>query len=243
MNKRNIIVTGGSGLIGRAIVEKLLSQHYQVLNFDLKEPESPSKAQHICCDVTDSDAVDAAVKDLESQALRIDGLVNNAYPRTTDWGTPFESIPLDSWRKNVDMQLNSVFYLTQQLIPFLKKTQGSIVNIGSIYGVVGNDLTLYEGTHIVPPAAYSAIKGGLTNFTRYLAALYGEAGIRVNTVSPGGIFDHQPESFVKAYESKVPLRRMGNPDDISGPVAFLLSDDAKYITSQNLIVDGGWTNI
>jgi NAD(P)-dependent dehydrogenase (short-subunit alcohol dehydrogenase family) len=121
--------------------------------------------------------------------------------------------------------------------------QGCIVNIASIYGVVGNDWTIYEGTNMVSAPAYSAIKGGIINFTRYLAALYGQDGIRVNCVSPGGIFDHQPESFVKAYEKKTPLKRMGSPKDIAPAVSFLLSKNAGYITGHNLIIDGGWTSI
>src|SRR5690606_18470471 len=102
---------------------------------------------------------------------------------------------------------------------------------------------IYEGTDLNPPAAYSAIKGGITNFTRFLASKYGKNGIRVNTVSPGGIFDNQPIKFVKAYEKKVPLKRMGNPDDIAPSVSFLLSNQSNYITGHNLIIDGGWTSI
>lgn len=243
MNKQNIIVTGGSGLIGKAIVKKLVEKQFHVFNLDLNESESHRDVTFISCDLTQTADVDRIISDFRSQPIKIHGLVNNAYPRTKDWGKSFEEIPMESWRKNVDMQLNAVFYLTQQLMSFLKETKGSIVNIGSIYGVVGNDLSVYEGTNIVPPAAYSAIKGGITNFSRYLSALYGEHGVRVNTVSPGGIFDHQPEPFVEAYEKKVPLRRMGTPEDIGGPVAFLLSEDAKYITGHNLLVDGGWTSI
>ena len=113
----------------------------------------------------------------------------------------------------------------------------------SIYGVVGNDLTMYENTSINTAAPYSAIKGGVINFTRYLASYYGRNGVRINCVSPGGIFDNQHETFVSNYEKKVPMGRMGNPDDIAPAVSFLLSDEAKYITGQNLIVDGGWTVI
>ena len=120
---------------------------------------------------------------------------------------------------------------------------GSIINIGSIYGVVGPDFNVYENTELTMPAAYSAIKGGVINFTRYLASYYGKDNIRVNCVSPGGIFNNQTTEFVKNYEYKVPMKRMGNPEDISPAVSFLLSDDSTYITGQNLTIDGGWIAI
>jgi NAD(P)-dependent dehydrogenase (short-subunit alcohol dehydrogenase family) len=142
------------------------------------------------------------------------------------------------------MQMNSEFYICQKVIEYIQKTSsGSIVNISSIYGVVGNDFTLYDGLEMTSAAAYSAIKGGIINFTRYLASLYGKHNIRINCVSPGGIFDNQNPTFVERYNAKVPMRRMGNPDDIAPAVSFMLSDEAKYITGQNLIVDGGWTAI
>jgi NAD(P)-dependent dehydrogenase (short-subunit alcohol dehydrogenase family) len=128
-------------------------------------------------------------------------------------------------------------------MPYLLKSKGNVVNIGSVYGVVGNDFTVYENTELTSPAAYSAIKGGLTNFTRYLASYFGKDGVRVNIVSPGGIFDNQNETFVKQYEHKVPMKRMGTPADIAPAVSFLLSDQAQYITGQNIIIDGGWTCI
>ncbi len=124
-----------------------------------------------------------------------------------------------------------------------KQGSGSIVNIGSTYGVVSPDFTVYDGTEMTSSAAYTAIKGGVINFTRYLAAYFGKHGVRANCVSPGGIFDNQNPIFVKNYEHKVPLKRMGKPSDIAGPVAFLLSDDAAYVTGHNLMADGGWTCI
>jgi NAD(P)-dependent dehydrogenase (short-subunit alcohol dehydrogenase family) len=145
----------------------------------------------------------------------------------------------------VDMQLNSCFYICQQVLAQMaQQGSGSIVNIGSIYGVVGNDFTVYENTGgMTSPAAYAAIKGGITNFTRYLASYYGAKGIRVNCVSPGGIFNHQHPAFVTQFEHKLPLKRMGKPEEIAAPIRFLLSDDASYITGHNLMVDGGWTAI
>jgi NAD(P)-dependent dehydrogenase (short-subunit alcohol dehydrogenase family) len=115
--------------------------------------------------------------------------------------------------------------------------------MASIYGVVGADFSVYDGTTMTMPAAYSAIKGALVNFSRYVASYLGPNQVRVNTVSPGGIFDNQNEIFVSNYCKKVPMRRLGTPEDIAPTVAFLLSDDSQYITGQNLIVDGGWTAI
>ena len=120
---------------------------------------------------------------------------------------------------------------------------GSLINIASIYGMQAPDFSVYEGTSIDNPVGYAAIKGGIINLTRYLAAYYGRYNLRANCVSPGGIFDNQDPIFVKNYEKKVPLKRMGNADDIAPAVAFLLSDGAKYITGQNIAVDGGWSVI
>lgn len=238
-----IIVTGGSGLLGTEMVKDLQKKGAYVINFDINQ-DTDVQIGFVNCDITDLQSVDAALAAVVSHYGRIDGLVNNAYPRTKDWGVAFEEIEFASWKANVDMQLNSMFYISQQVLKGMKERKsGNIVNIASIYGVVGNDWTVYEGTSIGSPAAYAAIKGGVVNFTRYLAALYGKDGIRINSVSPGGIINNQPEPFVRAYEKKVPMQRLGQPDDIAPAVSFLLSDEAKYITGQNLIVDGGWTSI
>ena len=125
----------------------------------------------------------------------------------------------------------------------IKQKNGSIINISSIYGSLAPDFTIYKGTNMTMPAAYSAIKGGINNFTKYLASYYGSKGIRVNSISPGGILDNQDKTFVRHYEEKVPLQRMGKPEDIAPSVSFLLSDDASYITGHNLLIDGGWSII
>lgn len=238
-----IIVAGGCGLIGQAIVADIKKKGGIAINADISvdtDMVNDSFRLDICDDNSIGELVEAVVKCYG----KIDGLVNTAYPRTKDWGAFFEDIKPESWRKNVDMQMNSCFILSQAVLKVMAKQEsGSIVNIASIYGVVGNDFTLYEEYGGTSPAAYSAIKGGIINFTRYLASYYGKLNIRVNCVSPGGIFDNQYPSFVERYSSKVPMRRMGNPEDIAPAVSFLLSAEAKYITGQNLIVDGGWTAI
>lgn len=237
-----IIVTGGSGLLGKEIIKDLETKGATAINADINVGTDFEK-NTLSVDITSEESIVKAIKLVTDFYGKIDGLVNNAYPRTKDWGTKFEDITYESWQKNVDMQMNTTFLFIQKIMPELLKTKGSIVNMTSIYGVVGNDLTMYENTSINTAAPYSAIKGGVINFTRYLASYYGRQGVRVNCVSPGGIFDNQHETFVANYEKKVPMGRMGNPDDIAPAVSFLLSDEAKYITGQNLIVDGGWTAI
>lgn len=242
LNNKVIIVTGGNGLLGRSIVKRLKVEGALVINVDVTETEDDPDVYH--ADITNTVEVQKLVANVIEKNGRVDGLVNNAYPRTNDWGQKWEDVSLDSWRQNVEMQMNSVFYLSQLISKQMQKQKsGSIVNIGSIYGVIGNDFTVYEGTSMTSPAAYSAIKGGIINLTRYLASYLGKDGIRVNSVSPGGIFNKQNPIFIQNYEMKVPLKRLGNPEDISPAVAFLLSDDSSYITGHNLIVDGGWTAI
>lgn len=242
LKNKVIIITGGSGLIGREIIKDIISKGGIAINVDIKV-NTDLENRTIHADITSEESINATIKLIYENFGKIDGLVNNAYPRTSDWGNSFEEINYLSWQKNVDMQLNSVFLLIQKLAPYLIESKGSVVNISSIYGVVGNDMSLYEDTKIKTAPAYSAIKGGLINFTRYLASYFGRKGVRFNCVSPGGIFDNQDPIFVENYENKVPLARMGNPNDIAPSVSFLLSDEAKYITGQNLIVDGGWTAI
>ena len=244
LSKKNIIVTGGSGLIGREIISYLIYCGANVINIDIKTSKI-KKSIFFKCDITDDVALSKCIDKIFLKFHKIDGLVNNAYPRTNDWGNKFEDTELKSWKKNVDMQLNPIFHLTKLVVKNMSYNKsGSIVNIASIYGVVGNDFTVYKNTGgMTSPAAYSAIKGGVINFSRYLSSYFGKYNIRVNCVSPGGIIDKQNKNFIKNYSEKVPLKRLGNPDEISPAVAFLLSDLSSYITGHNLIIDGGWTAI
>lgn len=245
LKNKTIILTGAKGLIGEAARNHLQAEGAIVIAVDTGFEHAPEKLNYNY-NITDKEEIDKLLAEVTDKYTRIDGLVNLAYPRTSDWGTRFESIPLESWQKNMDMQLNSVFYICQQVAEMMKKQQkGSIVNIASIYGVVGNDFTLYEEYGGTSPAAYSAIKGGIINFSRYLASYYGKHNVRINCVSPGGILDekNQHPSFIKRYSDKSPLKRLGKPEEIAPAITFLLSDDASFITGHNLMVDGGWTAI
>jgi len=243
LKNKVIIVTGGSGLIGKEIIYDIKKKGGIAINGDI-EIETNLDKGILNMDITDDKSIQIGIDLVMEKFKKIDGWVNNAYPRTKDWGVKFEDINPESWRKNLDMQLNSYFVCCQKVLKIMDiQKNGVIINIASIYGVVGNDFSLYEDFNGTSPAAYSAIKGGLINFTRYLASYFGKKGIRVNCVSPGGVLDNQPNSFINKYSAKVPLGRLADPKDIAPSVSFLLSDEASYITGQNLIVDGGWTSI
>lgn len=243
LKNKIILVTGGSGLLGSSILNNIREHGGIAINLDLKFNESRSKFNYEC-DITNNESFTSVINTITKKYLLISGFVNNAYPRTKDWHHKFEDIEYKSWQKNIDMQLNSVFITTQCIAEIMKKQKfGSIVNIGSIYGSNAPDFNIYNGTELTMPAAYSAIKGAVINFSKYLSSYYGKYGVRINTVSPGGILNNQSSIFINNYLKRVPLNRMANPDDISPMISFLLSDNSSYLTGQNIIIDGGLTVI
>lgn len=247
LSNKIVIVTGANGLIGKEIVHELEEHAATIIAADIAfETEViDEKKSTFKLDLSDNTSIDSLVEFAMDNYVRIDGLINAAYPRTKDWGKyKFEDTPFTHWKKNVELQLNSVFYLDQQVLKVMEAQKfGSIVNFGSIYGIVGNDFTIYEDYGGTSPAEYCAVKGGIINFTRYLASYFGKYNVRVNCVCPGGIWDNQREEFVRNYNHRCPMKRMGNPDDIAPLCLFLISDGAKYITGQIIASDGGWTAI
>lgn len=242
LKNNNIIVTGSEGLLGRAIVACIVHNGGHAIGIDVIEKSE--NENYYKCNVNDEAEVNSTFDAIINKYEKIDGLVNCAYPRTSDWGKYFDDESLESWNKNIELQTSNVFLTIKKLAPhFVKNNNGSVVNIASIYGVVGNNFKLYENTAITSPSAYTLIKGGIINFTKYLASYYGKHNVRFNCVSPGGIYNDQNEQFVNNYNAMVPLHRMGTPEDIAPSVIFLLSNESTYITGHNLIVDGGWTII
>lgn len=244
------VVTGGAGLIGEAVSRGLADHGATVVVADLDgsggaalAADLGDRARFVPTDVTDEADVTALVETVADDFGSLDALVNAAYPRNENYGRPYEEVTLDDWTENVTLHLGSYFYAAQQaaLVMADQPSGGSVVNFGSIYGVEAPDFTVYDGTGLTSPVEYSAIKGGILNLTRYMASYLGERGVRVNAVSPGGVFDGQDETFVEQYEARTPMGRMADPEDVVGPVVFLVSDAASYVTGQNLVVDGGWT--
>jgi NAD(P)-dependent dehydrogenase (short-subunit alcohol dehydrogenase family) len=241
------LVTGGLGLIGKEIVRGLNDFGASVCVADIDERqmkglENLAAVNFQCFDITSEDSIHQTLQAVIKQFKKIDILVNCAYPRTGDWGARCEDVTFDSWKMNMNSHLGGYFLCCQKVAEQMKLQQrGSIINFASIYGVVAPDFSIYEGTSMTMPIAYSAIKGGIIAFSKYMASYYAKDNIRVNCISPGGVFDKQPDCFVEKYVAKTPLGRMGTPKDIVGAVLYLASDASSYVTGHNLIVDGGWT--
>lgn len=254
--KRTILVAGATGRIGRAVCQECARLGARIVAIDLAEdalaeletilPHS-SVGTHFfkSLDLTDEAQVRSLKQILDQQDLYIDGLVHSigltSHSQIDGYVAPFEKQTLAAWNAALSVNLGSAFTLAQVFGPSLKKAKdASAVFISSIYGSRAPDFSLYEGTSMGNPIAYGASKGGLNQLVSYLASIWAP-NVRVNAISPGGIFDGQPQSFVKQYESRCLLKRMAHPEDIAPPVTFLLSDAARYITGQNIFVDGGWT--
>lgn len=251
---RVAVVTGGGGLIGYVLAQGLATfgAYTFIADIDAATAERCAadltakglQCSAIALDILDVTSVSAAIAEVVSKAGSLDIWVNSAYPKTKDWGRIFEEVSIDSWRTAVDSQMTSYCLCCREAAAAMRpQKRGSIINLGSTYGMVGPDFSIYEGTALTMPAAYAAIKGGIINFTRYLASYYAKDGIRFNCISPGGVENNQVPSFVEKYVAKTLLGRMAQPSDIAGAAVFLASDASAYVTGHNLVVDGGWTAI
>jgi len=255
LNNKVAFITGGLGLIGREIVHAFAEAGAQTVILDIDAEKGKqlvnehNQRNHTChfeyFDITLIHQIEENVNKLIQKYGKIDIWVNCAYPRTPDWGAGVEDLNIDSWEKNIQMHLSSYALLTRYVGMMMKKNNihGNIINFGSIYGVVGNDFSLYKDTSIKPPMAYSAIKGGILNLTRFMASYFGPSGIRINNICPGGVFDYQDDRFIQNYNNKVPLRRLADPKEIASVVLFMASDASSYMTGSTIMVDGGYTAI
>jgi NAD(P)-dependent dehydrogenase (short-subunit alcohol dehydrogenase family) len=247
-----VVVTGGAGLIGSELARHFsdagASTYIAEVDASLgkkvasKIAKKKNKLRVVEIDISDEKSISQCIEQVLETTDRIDAWVNCAYPKPKDWSANFSGITESAWKESIDSHLSGYFLSSRKVAEQMKlQNMGSIINFASTYGIVGPDWSLYEGTEMTMPAAYSAIKGGVISFTRYLASYYGPFNVRANTISPGGIYNHQDETFVARYAKKTPLKRMGSPRDIAGAALFLASDASAYVTGHNLVVDGGYT--
>jgi NAD(P)-dependent dehydrogenase (short-subunit alcohol dehydrogenase family) len=246
------LVTGGAGIYGRHIVRALAevgaivvvaSRNLEKCNdyADLLRREELN-VEGAALDLASESSIRALRDRILARHRRIDILVNNAVART---GGDLRHVSAIDWETAMKVNSTGLFLCCQIFSePMQNARTGSIINIASIYGMVGPDFSIYEGTDLMNPVNYSFAKGGMISLTRYLASFLAPYNVRVNSLSPGGFRNEEtPESFVPNYSRRTPLRRMAEPNDIKGPIVFFASEASRYITGQNLAVDGGWTAI
>jgi 2-deoxy-D-gluconate 3-dehydrogenase len=263
LSGRVAAVTGGVGLLGAEFCRTLAEAGAAVAVVDLNASQVVAdsltncgyKALALPTDITQPESVNAAVEKIVSTFGRLDILVNSAAldpkfdPEAINKGiTPgaFEDYPLELWNSALNVNLTGMFLMTQACVkPMLEQgKQGSIINICSTYGLNGPDQRIYikEGKRVAfKPIYYTVTKAGVMGFTKYLAAYYAETEIRVNALTPGGVFNNHEDYFVKNYSAKTILGRMAKKDEMNGALLFLASDASSFMTGQNLTIDGGWT--
>jgi len=249
---RVAIVTGGLGQLGSVYAAGLAERGMHVAVFDVERGEPPEGVTAYEVDVTDRVALEAAEREVEREWGVPHLLVNNAAldsPPDAPAAVvgPFESYPEESFDAVLDVNVKGTFLCCQVVgAAMAREGRGSIVNVSSIYGILSPVQDLYafrraRGETFVKPVAYSVSKSAVLNLTRYLATYWAKSGVRVNTLTLGGVFDEQPQEFLDAYEARVPLGRMLDAHEALGAVVFLASDASSYVTGANVVVDGGWS--
>ncbi len=268
LENKIIVLFGGNGRLGKSFTKALLKEGAIVYSCDIKdfEKEFQKKLSRKFSDKIYFKKIDATNKvdliQLREEILKrhskIDSLINSTTTKGDDFYLPFEDVSLEGWNIGLLGNLTLPFLTCQVFLkPMRENRSGTVINISSIYGLVGNDQGLYKGSNlnniyldknetktsqVYSHAVYNAAKGGLNSLTRYLAAYYGKYNVRINTITPGGIsHPDENETFVKKYSDKTPLGRKANLDEINGALIYLTSDDSSYVTGHNLVVDGGFT--
>ncbi len=252
---RRALITGAAGGLGRVMADTLAEFGADLVLVDRPGADFGGLAQELRdrwsvvtevleCDLESDEQRAGMVEAIKADCRGLNILINNAAfvgaSNLQGWTVPFEGQNLDTWRRAMEVNLTAAFHLCQGFAPELRAAKGgNIINIASIYGEYGPDWRLYEGTTMGNPAAYAASKGGLIQLTRWLATTLAP-DVRVNAISPGGVFRNQSKLFVRRYVDRSPLRRMAEVDDFRGAIAFLASNMSRYVTGQNLLVDGGW---
>lgn len=262
LNGRLIIVAGGAGQIGFSFTQILADAGADVIVADIDtdmandklkavSDETIKKRIHIYkLDVSDPAAVKKLFVDIKATHGAIYGVVNcfhfkgntRKLDTQSNFFAGFEDYPIEAWDQVHDVNLKGSFLMSQAAVPYLRENGGGvIVNISSTYGNVSANKSIYGDSGINSPVAYGTSKAAIINLTRYMATHLADQKIRVNVLSPGGVFNNQSEEFIKNYTKLTPLGRMAEANDYQGAILFLMSDASRYMTGANLIVDGGWT--
>lgn len=249
-----IVITGGAGLIGQEFVKSVIEQNgfaiiadinlelgNQVLK-NLSEELNTDNIDYVQLDITSKKSLKDCIENINNKYGKIDALVNNAYPRNKNYGRHFFDVEYLDFADNLSSNLGGYFIASQQFALYFKKqSYGNIINISSIYGVKAPKFDIYDGTNMTTPVEYAAIKSALIHLTKYMSKYFKGMNIRVNTISPGGIYNDQPKAFLDAYKKECLNKGMLDKSDLSGTLIFLLSNMSTFINGQNIIVDDGFS--
>ena len=253
LNNKVIVVTGGAGLLGKAFIKEILTSGGIAILTDIKislakdfidemKTEYPDSFYASNMDITNKNSIVSLIKNVSDKYGTIDCLVNNAYPKNKNYGKLVEDVSYKDFSDNLAAHVRGYFLTSQQFgILFKKNKGGNIINMGSIYGTLPPRFEIYKNTEMTTPVEYAAIKASVIQMTKYFAQYFKKDKIRVNCLSPGGIRDNQPKSFISTYNSFCSKKGMLNPSDVASTLIFLISDSSTFITGQNIIVDDGFT--
>ena len=249
-----IVITGGAGLIGKEFVKSIIENNGIAIIADINEQigldvkENLSKELNtknidfIQLDITSKESLNKCINYLDKKYKKIDALVNNAYPKSKNYGKKFFEIEMEDFSEFLNLHLGGYFNISQHFIKyFLEQKYGNIINISSIQGIGAPAFETYEGTSMHSPVEYTVVKHGLLGMTKYMAKMFKKDNIRVNAISPGGILDNQPEIFLEQYKKRCGTKGMLDSRDLTGALVYLLSDMSKYVNGQNIIVDDGFS--
>lgn len=250
IKNKTVLITGGTGLLGSGIAKKIIDLDGNVIVIDtdqkninkFKKNFDEKKSLAICSDSTDVKKVDACIKKIIKKFGKLDAAIHAAYPKSLRYGAKFENLKKDFLYKDLCQQLGGAILFSQTVLKYFKSIgYGNLIHVSSIQGVSPPKFEHYKNTSMISPIEYSAIKSGIIAITKYLSKYYKNNNIRVNSISPGGILDNQPKSFLKKYKLSCNDKGMLDVEDLLGTIIFLISDHSRYITGQNIIVDDGWT--
>lgn len=249
-----VVLTGGGGFLGQRMTARLteLGARVAVLERNAETAaqaieNTGGAARAYVVDIAERDALREVHQRIRADLGPVEALCCNAATKSENFFEPFETFPLDDWNEVLRVNLTAPMLCAQEFGPVMAEVgRGSIVNTLSIYGIAAPDQRIYdgswyEGRAINTPAIYSASKAGLWGLTKYLASYWGPKGVRVNALTPGGVFSGQNDTFVQKYSDRTMLGRMGEPHEMADAMAFLVSDRSSYVTGQNIVVDGGLT--
>ncbi len=253
LDNKLVVVTGGAGLLGRSFVRAIAEAGGRAVIADINleaaskfaaevESEFPARVLAASLDVNNKESICTLIADLQERYGKIDAVVNNAYPRNKNYGRKLEDVTHEDFCENLNLHLGGYFLVAQQFcLAFKAQGHGNLINMSSIYGSMAPRFEVYEGTPMTMPVEYAAIKSAVVHLTRYFAQYFKGNGIRVNCLSPGGILANQPADFLAAYNAHCASKGMLAPEDVVGALLFLLSDESRYMTGQNLFVDDGFS--